>query len=65
MSEQTKTQPGLLKRWLQAVSRFITFCLYGNGGSPGNVAAKQARAELQRQLQLEEEALRMRARGFK
>ncbi len=60
MSEYNEKGPGLMKRWKQAIGRFITFCLYGNRDPMGVVESRRIRAELSRQVKADEEILRKR-----
>jgi hypothetical protein len=58
MSEHTTKGPRLVKRWKQAISRFIAFCLYGDQSPLEGAEARRMRAELSRQIEPENELLR-------
>ena len=62
MSEQMKTRTSLLKRWWQAVSHFITFCLYGKQSSLERALMRREGADFVQHIDAEKEDLRMRAR---
>jgi hypothetical protein len=46
MPEQKIKDMSLLKRWKQVISRFITFCLYGDQSPIDRASAKQLRADV-------------------
>lgn len=62
MSEQMKTRTGVLKRWWQALSHFIMFCLYGKQSPLERAEARRERADFMQHIDAEKEDLRMRAR---
>ncbi len=58
MSEYMNKGPNLVKRWKQAISRFIAFCLYGDQSPVERAEARRMRAELSHQIKPEDELLR-------
>jgi len=57
MSEHMNKGPSLVKRWKQAISRFIAFCLYGDQSLLDRAEARRMRAELSHQIDPENELL--------
>jgi hypothetical protein len=46
MSSNREKGPGVVKRWKQAIGRFIVLCLYGDQSPLQAAEAKRRRAEL-------------------
>jgi hypothetical protein len=55
--------PGLLKRWKQAISRFIAFCLYGDQNPMEVTEARRIQSDPSKQAKAEEEATQAKARN--
>jgi len=65
MSEQKKNKgTSLLKRWKQAISHFITFCLYGDQSPLDRASAKRMRADISHKVEPENEHVRGHTRNI-
>lgn len=63
MPGQKDKGTSLLKRWKQAISRFITFCLYGDQNLLDRAEAKRMQADLSHKIEPDNELLRGHARN--
>ncbi len=64
MSERINKGPGLVKRWIQAIRRFIAFCLYGDQSPIEGAEARRMQAELSHQIEPENDLLRDHTRNI-